>query len=387
MLFTAFEPSGDNHAAPVIAELKRRRPDLRIFGWGGPRMREAGAEIIEETGQNAAMGAGGFAKVFEHLAINKRIRAWVETNRPALHVPVDSPAANFPICKITKPRGATVIHLVAPQLWAWGEWRVAKLRRLTDLVLCLLPFEEAFFARHGVPARFIGHPVLGEPSPAAKFNGERAPLPSGRPRLAILPGSRPGEIRANTLAMLAVFESVRRAHPTAHAAVAAAGADAERRIHHAASNLPAGVVVESGRLHEILDWADAAIVCSGTGTLDVVRHRTPMVVLFRMSPVPWWLVGRWLISTPFKALPNLIAGRRVVPEFIPSYGSLDPVVTSLRTVIEDDATRNEQVQAFREIRAQFERTDYAATAADEILGRLDRSSGTKINESHDSFEP
>ncbi|HHN78407.1 MAG TPA: lipid-A-disaccharide synthase, partial [Phycisphaerales bacterium] len=139
ILFTGFEPSGDDHASAVIAELRRRHPGLRMYAWGGPKMGQAGAEIIEETGKDAVMGLPGLSKVLEHRRINQRIAAWLDRNPVRVHVPIDSPAANFPICKMARKRGVKVVHLVAPQVWAWGKWRVNKLRRLTDFVCCLLP--------------------------------------------------------------------------------------------------------------------------------------------------------------------------------------------------------------------------------------------------------
>ncbi|MFN7022873.1 MAG: lipid-A-disaccharide synthase, partial [Phycisphaerales bacterium] len=160
LLFTAFEPSGDDHAAPVIAALRSRHPRLPIYAWGGPKMEAAGATIVERTGDDAVMGMPGLAKVLEHSRINRRIDDWLDDHRITVHVPVDSPAANFPICALTKARGAKAVHLVAPQIWAWGQWRLKKLKRLTDLVLCLLPFEEEWFQARGVPARFIGHPLF-----------------------------------------------------------------------------------------------------------------------------------------------------------------------------------------------------------------------------------
>jgi len=147
LLFTAFEPSGDDHAAAVIRELRRRHPNLPIYAWGGPKMARAGATIICETGQDAVVGVPGWDKIRQHQRINKDIARWIATNRATVHIPVDSPAANFPICKIAKKSGLKVCHLVAPQVWAWGGWRIRKLRRRTDLVLCLLPFEERWFTR------------------------------------------------------------------------------------------------------------------------------------------------------------------------------------------------------------------------------------------------
>ena len=135
LLFTAFEPSGDDHAAGVIAELRRRHPSLEIFAWGGPKMERAGATIVERTGDDAVMGMPGFAKIREHQRINARIADWLDKNPVSAHIPVDSPAANFPICELSKARGIKVVHLVAPQIWAWGRWRIHKLRRMTEFCL------------------------------------------------------------------------------------------------------------------------------------------------------------------------------------------------------------------------------------------------------------
>ena len=129
LLFTAFEPSGDAHAAPVIQELLRRVPGLKIYAWGGPLMAEAGAHIVQETGLDGAMGLNALAKVSAVRREIRRIRDWSKAYRVLAHVAVDSPAANFPICKEMKAHGARIVHLVAPQLWAWGGWRVGKLRR------------------------------------------------------------------------------------------------------------------------------------------------------------------------------------------------------------------------------------------------------------------
>src|SRR5262249_160118 len=158
-----------------------RRPGLTIYAWGGPKMEAAGATIVERTGENAVMGMPGMGKIVEHLRINSRIRKWLATHPIWVHVPVDSPGANFPVLKLTEPaswngRGARGVHLGAPQVGAWAEWRVNKLRKRTDLVLCLLPFEEGWFMARGVRARFIGHPLFDQPLDAASLDERAARL-------------------------------------------------------------------------------------------------------------------------------------------------------------------------------------------------------------------
>lgn len=368
LLFTAFEPSGDAHAAPVIAELHRRRPDAPIYAWGGPKMRAAGAVIVEPTGADAVMGAGSLGKVLDHARLNRRLSRWLAEHPVAVHVPVDSPAANFPICKLTRRAGCRIVHLVAPQVWAWGPWRIGKLRRFTDHVLCLLPFEEDYFRSRGVPATFIGHPVMNEPLPAPApppADGEEDPgaLPDGLPRIALLPGSRPAEIARNLPSMIAIVDGLRRAnYPQLSAVVISADESAASLARASMAALPGFVRIEVDRLHDVLRWADAALVCSGTATLNVVRHRVPMVVMFRTGALPWWLVGRWVIRSPHRALPNIIAADRVVPEFIPHLRSDEPIAAALDEVLTDAAAQDRQRAAFDRIASLYEglRPEHAA---------------------------
>jgi lipid-A-disaccharide synthase len=160
------------------------------------------------------MGLPGWSKIREHQQINKRIDAWLgEHPEVGVHVPVDSPAANFPICKIAKKHRARVMHLVAPQVWAWGSWRVNKLRKLSDLVLCLLPFEQSWFEGKRVPARFIGHPLFDEALDVSALDRRAAELPQGAPRLALLPGSRPAELSKNFPILLESFRRLKARLP------------------------------------------------------------------------------------------------------------------------------------------------------------------------------
>lgn len=324
LLFTAFEPSGDDHAAAVIAELRRRHPALPMYAWGGPKMALAGATVVERTGEDAVMGMPGLAKIREHQKINARIDSWLQQqwnqNRPiSVHVPVDSPAANFPICRLTKARGLQVVHLVAPQVWAWGSWRVRKLRRLTDLVLCILPFEEGWFAVRGVPARFIGHPLFDEPVQGARLDAIAATFGVGQPRVALMPGSRPAEIENNFPLLLDAFRRLLKSFPSLRGVVAATKPAVEQRVREMASKSPIGwptqLITVAGQTDAVIRWCDLALVVSGTVTLQIAKQERPMVALYRLDHFSN-VVSRLVVSTPHLTLPNLIAGRRVVPEFI-----------------------------------------------------------------------
>ena len=380
ILFTAFEPSGDEHAAPVIAALRQTRPELTIWALGGPKMAAAGAQLIEQTTDRPVMLLGAVSQyriLRQRLA---RLRHFLRQHAIAAAVPVDSPAANWSICALVrrKQRGARIIHLVAPQLWAWAPWRIHKLRRLTDRVLCLFPFEEPWFQSRGVPATFVGHPVFDPVTgPLAQLASLPDP-PTGTPKLALLPGSRLGEITANWPMMLKIFTQLRRQFPQMTAMVAAANEQVEREIRGQTikltgkmSGLPDGLDIRLGQTHSVLAWSEVVLATSGTATLHVAAHRKPMVIIFNIPRYHWELVGRWVVQTRTFALPNLLdAGDesgRLVPEFVPHFGDVEPVHQALARLLEEPAARARQIAGMDRIAAQFAGKVFSDAAAQAIL--------------------
>ena len=386
ILFTAFERSGDEHAAPVIARLKKLRPDLPIWALGGPEMAAAGAELIEMTTGKAAMQLGAALQALEHKRRLSRLARWLAQRPVAVLLPVDSPAANWSICGLVRKRqpGARIVHLVAPQLWAWGAWRVRKLRRLTDRVLCLLPFEPAWFKARGVEAVYVGHPAF-EAGVAAGEEPRRladlAPgLGGGNPKLALLPGSRMGEVNANWPMMLQIMRQLRERHPELSAVAAAVDEPIARRVREltAASDPtedwsgPLRLAV--AQTPAVLAWCDLALVVSGTATLHVALHRKPMVVVYNMSRLSWEIGGRWIVRTRTFALPNLLGEAmglgRVVPEFVPHFRRAAPVQDAVERLLADPLAAEAQRRAMDAIAAGLARPAYSVAAADQVLNIL-----------------
>ncbi|UYV13787.1 MAG: hypothetical protein NCW75_05755 [Phycisphaera sp.] len=388
ILFTAFEPSGDDHAAPVIAEIIEREPGRPVYAWGGPKMEAAGAVVVERTGENAVMGLPGLAKIREHKQINARIRRWMAAHKPVLHVPVDSPAANFPIAAMAKANGTGVVHLVAPQVWAWGSWRVAKLRRLTDLVLCLLPFEEGWFTTRGVPARFIGHPlfdheldpkrVLEKAKTLPDFSGGEA---KGPWRIGLFPGSRPSELEKNFPLLLEAYRdlaacgSCTRDGRAPVAMVVAVNDAVEQRLRQLADRhggVPEGVSFIAGDTDSAVRWAEIALVVSGTVTLQIARQARPMVVFYKSNEFLYNLIGRWIVSTRYFTLPNLIAGTRVVTEMVPHFGGAEPIAMAARTLMTEPGALAEQIRALEDVAGRFDGLEASMAATDAILEQAAR---------------
>lgn len=379
ILFTAFEPSGDDHAAIVIAELRRRHPEMPIYAWGGPHMEKAGATIVERTGHDAVVGIPGVGKIIEHLRINRRIEEWLDRNRIALHVPVDSPDANFPICRLARDRGARVVHLIAPQLWAWREGRIRKLRRLTDLVLCVLPFEEDWFISRRVPARYVGHPLFNQPLDLAELDRRAAPLPQGQPKLALMPGSRPGEVKRSFPPLLDAFNRLRRDFPAMRAVMAVTKPQVEEELRMRARSLggwPEGLSVVAGDTDAVVRWCDMALVASGTVTLQVARQSKPMITFYQFSRwyKPLIAVLKMLVfSTRLFTLPNVVMGRRIVPEFVPHYGDGQDLAVGIYRLMRQPGFAEDQRAALDAVCRKFESHragPLSADAIEQIMGLM-----------------
>jgi lipid-A-disaccharide synthase len=326
LVFTAFEPSGDAHAAPIIEILRERVPWLRIYAWGGPRMQEAGATLIENTVGNASMGLGALAHVLKVRKQVASIRRWSKQYRVLGHVAVDSPAANFPICKVMRRKqGARVVHLVAPQLWAWGGWRKRKLRRLTDLVLCLLPFEEQWFTERQIPAKFIGHPMINRQLDSREVQMQASGLPQGAPRLAMFPGSRAQEVKANLPLMVKAFNELQSRHSGMAGLIVANSPETAKLVKKLVKVFPTGLHLSVELADAAIMWCDLALCVSGTITLQIASHRKPMIGVYKTGIVSW-LGSKVLLRTPYCLLPNIIAGREIVPEFVPHIGGTGAIV-------------------------------------------------------------
>lgn len=377
ILFTAFEPSGDDHASAVIQELRRSRPDIQVYAWGGPKMAAAGATIVERTGDDAVMGMPGIEKIREHRRINERIAAWLDANPVAIHVPVDSPAANFPICRLAKARGVRVVHLVAPQVWAWGSWRINKLRKLTDHVLCLLPFEESWFADRNVKATFVGHPLFDDTLDVAELRSEASALEQTHPRVALMPGSRPGEIHRNFPILLEAFKRLKADHPGLTGCVAATTPRVEQTLRSMASDLggwPAGLASLAGRTDAIVHWCDLALVVSGTVTLQIAKQCKPMVIVYKsgiIDRIIFTLARDVLFTTDHFTLPNLIAGREIVPELVPHFGDAEPIVRHASDLLESPDLAAAQRAELQRIVSQFNGRHASVTAARLIAEAVD----------------
>ncbi|MDH5271973.1 MAG: lipid-A-disaccharide synthase [Gammaproteobacteria bacterium] len=367
----AGEASGDNLGGGLLGALRARQPTLRAFGVAGPRMVEAGCEAWVSSEELAVMG---LAEILKHLPRLLRLRrdlvARLRDARPEVFVGIDSPEFNLRVAAQLKAQGIPTVQYVSPQVWAWRQGRVRTIGQSVDLVLCLLPFESRFYDAHDVRAVFVGHPLADRipfespPGPARTALG----LDPGAPTVAVLPGSRRAEVArlggpfAATLAWLHERRpDIRFVAPMASAAVRTLF---EQSLAQHAPGVPVAVI--DRRAQQALAAADAVLVASGTATLETALIKRPMVVAYRLAPLTAWLMRSMkLMKADYFAQPNLLAGRRVVPEYLQEDVRPDVLGPALLAQLERP-DRAELVATFTAIH-QTLRCDASARAADAIL--------------------
>ena len=370
-MVVAGEASGDQHAAGLVEALRQRRPDLRFFGMGGDKLAAQGVELLFHAREISVMGiVEVLPKLFRILAVLRALERAAKERRPKLAILVDVPDFNLRLAKRLKRLGVRVVYYVSPMVWAWRRGRVKQIARDVDRMLCILPFEEDFYREAGVAARYVGSPVLEqvpEPAPAAEF---RARLGLSQTRtLALLPGSRKSEVHKLLPPMVAAAAELSRDSPLQVVVPIAPGISREAVTSAFAGSGLSPVLVD-GRAPEVVGASDAAIVASGTATLEAGLMERPFVVVYRVSTLSY-LVGRLLLKVAHIALVNLLARRRLVPELL--QGELQPKRIA-RAVGElwQGPPRDQVVEGLREVRRSLGPPGASTRAAEEVLAVLDR---------------
>jgi lipid-A-disaccharide synthase len=375
IVIVAGEASGDHLAAGLIRAARRRRAGLQFAGIAGPAMREAGCEAWYRTEELSVMG---LVEVLRHLPRLSRIGRGVErrllAERPAAYVGVDAPDFNLRIAARARAAGIPTLQYVCPSVWAWRPGRVKVLQRACDLVLCLLPFEEPFLRQAGVAATFVGHPLADEIPEASDPHPVRAALGiDGKPVVALLPGSRIGEVERLGPVFAATAALLRKRFPgagfVAPMANAAVGSSFRQAIARAARGC--NVRLLDGRARDALAACDVALVASGTATLETMLINRPMVVAYRLAPATYALARHLrIVKAPFFALPNLLAGERLVAEYLQGEASPARLAASLIELIEspdgNSGLRERFLQEHRRLRRDA--SEMAAEALMRVAG-------------------
>jgi lipid-A-disaccharide synthase len=389
LLVVAVEASADLHGAAVLRELKALRPGLRCFGAAGPLMRAEGCEALVRAEDLSVMGIAevlpALPRIFRALGTLRRA---AEERRPRAALLIDSPDFNLRLARRLRALGVKVVYFIGPSVWAWRTYRVRQIARDVARMLVILPFEAAFYARHGVEATYVGNPLAdgaslleGQGLKQLSASGEKASdlegqalkdsfgLVRARPVLALLPGSRRQEILRLWPPLLGAARLLLARRPDLQLVVPIAPT-----IDPA--TLPTGglaMTFVAGRAPDVLRAADAAIVASGTATLEAALAQVPLVVVYRLSWLSW-VIGRLLVRVKFVSLVNLLAGRLLVPELLQRACTSEAIAAQAGPLLEPGAARDAQLEGLRALRREIAPAgapNAARRAAQELLQVLE----------------
>jgi lipid-A-disaccharide synthase len=367
VLFTAFDADGDELAAPVVRELASRAPELALHACGGAAVQAAGARLLERTVESG--GAAAAAALFERLPSGRRLSMlgdWAAGHRVAVHVAVGGAAENRPVARAMRAAGARVVHLGAPPLREGGRLRAARLRRVTSMVLCTLPYEEEWFRRRDIPARFIGHPSINRAVDVEALRALTYGLPQGAPRLALLPGRRAGDIRANMRLLGEVYAELQARHAGLCGVIVADAPEQAQLIKRRLRVFPTGLHLTISPCAPVVAWSDLVFVTGAEAAIEAMVQRKPMIGVSR-SGLLAWLAARFLPGSGWRLLPNMIAEHEVVPEFIPHVGGAAPIVRQATRILLDSKRSAIQAEELHRVCLRFANHRPAEEAARAIV--------------------
>jgi lipid-A-disaccharide synthase len=392
IFFSAGEPSGDLHGANLIRELRKRRPGIECVGYGGPKMQQAGCTLHADLTVLAVMW---FFRVLLNLhkfaGLLNRADRYFQRHRPDAVVLIDYPGFNWWIARRAKRHGIPVFYFAPPQIWAWGSWRVKKMRRFVDHVLCSLPFEETWFRERGCRATFVGHPYFDEvrqqqldPAFLAEMRARTGPL------VTILPGSRTQEVTSNLRWFLKAAAGIRSRVPRARFAIAAFKPGHAEYARRLAAESGAAVDVFVGRTPELIHLAECCMACSGSVSLELLYHKKPTVILYWITRFAYRVQAHFR-KVQYITLVNLLTAKELFPAKITPYNPKESgtervlfpeyltwedkslqIAGHITRWLVDDNRREGLIAELAKLKARIGHGGASRMAADYVLAELDR---------------
>lgn len=372
LLLSCGEPSGDLYAGALTRALRARLPGLSVAGLGGPQLAAAGGELLADYRGLAVTGLTEvLPKLAQLAATRRRLVAYAREQRPDALVVIDFPDFNFFLARAVRALGIKVIYYISPQIWAWRPGRLKTIGRIADRVLVIFPFEEAIYQRAGIPVTFVGHPLIDlvpDTGPRDVFLRSVGLDPAAK-TIAVLPGSRANEVSHILPDLLAACRLVASRVAGAQCVVARAPHLDDGLFRAAVSEAGLRVAVVQERTDAVLASADVALTASGTATVQTALHDTPMVVVYRLSPLTYRL-GRRFVKVDTFGMVNLIAGERIVPELIQDAFTPEAVAAEAVSMLTDAARARTIRAGLAHVRSKLGGPGASARAAAEIAAMV-----------------
>lgn len=374
-MLVAGERSGDVYGGRLASELKRRRPDIQLFGCCGHVMREAGVEVIVDAHQFAMVGitevASGLPRAYRAF---KRLVREAARRRPQLAVLIDSPSLNMRLAMRLKKLGIPVLYFVSPQIWAWKKWRLRQLASLVDRMVCIFDFEPEIYRRVGVPAEYCGHPLVDTVAPELTREEffAKARLDPALPVVALLPGSREVEIRYILPTLLRAARQLAAERRVQFVLPVAPGLEissVESYVRQASVPL-AEIRLLDHSTYDALAWSTLAVVASGTATVEAALLARPMIVVYRVSPVTAFLARR-MVDINFFSMVNILAGKKIVEELIQERFTASNVFAEMVRLLDDPQMQSKMIKDLKGITARLGKGGAIERLADTVMRMLE----------------
>lgn len=365
---SAGEASGDLHAASLIEELKKRA-EVSVEAVGGRRMFEAGARIVYPMEKLTVVGLSEVVlKIPSLVRAYFGLRARWRRRPPDLFVPVDFPGFNLRLATAARSMSVPVMYYIGPQVWAWGSGRLKTIAGAVDKMAVVLPFEEEFYRRRGIAAEYVGNPLVEAVRPRCDRQTfrERHGIDADSPLVGLFPGSRWHEVSRLLPPMIEAFKDLRKAHAECRAAIGLASTIPEEKVRRLGREVGLNAKIIAGEAYELMESSDALLVASGTATLEAGLLAKPMVIVYRMSRLTY-AVARRVVKTESIGLVNLVAGKRVVPEYLQEQVTAPALRAELESMLYDKARRAEIVSELGGVRRTLGGPGASARAAELAL--------------------
>jgi lipid-A-disaccharide synthase len=377
IMVVAGEMSGDQHAARLVRDLRAVRGDVDLFGIGGDALRREKVRTVVDVREMAVLG---FFEVLVRYAFFRRVFnrmvALLREEKPDALLLVDYPGFNLRLAAKAHESGIPVLYYISPQVWAWHRARIPKMAKIIDLLMVIFPFEVDVFKGSGLRAVFVGHPLVESVKRTLTAPTPELPWPAGAKRVGILPGSRRQEIERVLPPMLATARELRRRDPSTAFVIPAASEEIRALIEAQLAALPpeerAAIGVVTGQMREVVRQARAALVCSGTATVETALLRCPMIVVYRTALPTYWL-GRMLIQVKWIGMVNLVANRALCPEFIQHQAQPVAMADALEPLLADTPARQAQLDGMDGIAKALAGAGTVKSAGQLVAEALDRT--------------
>lgn len=345
IMIVAGEASGDLHGSNLVRAMQERHPHLVFYGMGGRRLEETGVELLAHASDMAVVGLTEvFSKLGMILGVMRRLKASLKTRKPDLVILIDYPDFNLPLARTAKKQGIKVLYYISPQVWAWRKGRIHQIRKVVDKMAVILPFEADFYHQAGIDAAYVGHPLLD--TVKTSYSREEALSQFGLRRnvktIGLLPGSRESEVQKLLPIMMETALLLKDALPDIQFVLPLADTLDRSLVSRILDTYDVDVKVIPNAIYDVIAVSDAAIVASGTATLETALMETPMIIIYKISPFSYML-GRLFIHVTHIGLVNIIAGKTIAPEFIQNDATPKRLVKAILEIITDE-TRMEAIK-------------------------------------------